>query len=125
MRRLGRGTLAALLALSLAGSVQAQDAQAPAADPRGLVSIQIRAATYGHAGMATDCSVIGVVQRQCEGKLRCVIDVNDSLCPPPAQLPSGLILTLSVQYRCERTGPSVFKAADKPFQLTLACHPPN
>jgi len=90
---------------------------------RGMVAIHIRSADYGHTGALADCSVTKAVRRLCEGKQRCVVDVNDGLCPPPAELPKGLILTLSIRYSCQAVGPAHFGAANKPFRLTIACNP--
>ncbi|HXQ40168.1 MAG TPA: hypothetical protein VN821_02805 [Candidatus Udaeobacter sp.] len=118
---------AGLLVLSgLLGGIDgasAQDAQVvpPAPDLRGAAVIQIRDASYGHTGTLADCTVTEAVKRVCEGRLRCVLDVDDRLCPPPQQIPRGLILTLSVRYRCESAGPTHFQTADKPFQLIIAC----
>ena len=105
-----------------------QSAAPPAAAPvvpaeRGTVAIHIVGADYGHIGVHADCTVTETVRRICEGKLRCVVDVNDRLCPPPGELPRGLIFTLSVHYSCQAVGPAHFGAADKPFQLTIACQP--
>ena len=90
---------------------------------QGTVAIHVRSADYGHTGTLTDCSVTEAVRQVCEGKQRCVVDVNDRLCPPPAELPKGLIFTLSIRYSCQAVGPTHFGAANKPFQLTIRCNP--
>ncbi len=124
MRRLPWALAATLLALAGCDLAMAQQTAA-STEPamRGTVAIHIRAADYGHSGASTDCSVTEAVRQLCEGKQRCVVDVSDRLCPPPAELPKGLILTLSVRYSCQAVGAAHFGAADKPFQLTIACHP--
>jgi len=116
---------AALCAFPAIRLAKAQESALPPAMPaeRGTVAIHIRAADYGHAGALADCSVTEAVRQICEGKQRCVVDVNDRLCPPPGELPKGLIFTLSVRYSCQAVGPAHFEAADKPFQLTIACQP--
>ena len=122
-------TLAVALSALLGGErALGQQSAAPPTVPavpveRGTVAIHIRGADYGHTGAHGDCSVTEAVRRICEGKQRCVVDVNDRLCPPPGELPKGLIFTLFVHYSCRAIGPAHFGAADKPFQLTIACQP--
>ena len=125
MRRLLCALAAAFCAFPAIKLAMAQDSALPPPMPaeRGTVAIHIRAADYGHAGALADCSVTEAVRQICEGKQRCVVDVNDRLCPPPGELPKGLIFTLSVRYSCQAVGPAHFEAADKPFQLTIACQP--
>jgi hypothetical protein len=125
MRRLLWTLAAALSAFLASGLAMGQESAAPPTMPaeRGTVAIHIRAADYGHAGALADCSVTEAVRQICEGKQRCVVDVNDRLCPPPGELPKGLIFTLSIRYSCQAVGPAHFAAADKPFQITIACQP--
>lgn len=120
-------TVALSALLASAGAMGQQSAAPPAAPPapseRGTVAIHIRSADYGHTGVTTECSVTEAVRRICEGKQRCVVDVNDRLCPPPGELPKGLIFTLFVRYSCQAVGSAHFTAVDKPFQLTITCEP--
>ena len=106
-----------------AGSAPAAPTGSATPPERGTVAIHIRSADYGHTGVLTSCSVTEAVREICEGKQRCVVDVNDRLCPPPGELPKGLIFTLSVRYDCQAVGSAHFSAMDKPFQLTIACKP--
>ena len=123
-------TLAVVALLGSEGAM-GQQSTAPSAVPvaptvpaeRGTVAIHIRSADYGHTGVLTVCTVTEAVRQICEGKQRCVVDVNDRLCPPPGELPKGLIYTLFVHYSCQAVGPAHSTAADKPFQLTIACAP--
>lgn len=123
--------LSALLASERAPAQQSAAPATPVSAPtapaapaeRGTVAIHIRAADYAHTGTVTSCSVTAAVRQICEGKQRCVVDVGDQLCPPPGELPKGLIFTLSVRYSCQAIGPARFGAADKPFQLTITCEP--
>jgi hypothetical protein len=62
-----------------------------------------------------------VVKRSCNGLSRCVVDVGDELCVPPNTLPGGLILTLTVEYKCTPLTAGHTIRADKPFQVVIDC----
>jgi len=88
--------------------------------PKSL-SIEIVSALYGHSAMRKSCVVTPVVKRGCNGRSRCVVKVEDELCQPPNVIPAGLILTLTIEYKCAplTTGHTIH--ADKPFQVVIDC----
>lgn len=107
------------LASARADNPPANDKPKPAA-PKSL-AIEVISANYGHSGAHRSCPVTPLVKRSCNGRSRCVVKVEDELCQPPNVLPPGLILTLTVEYKCTplTTGHTI--RADKPFQVVIDC----
>lgn len=88
--------------------------------PKSL-AIEVISANYGHTGALTNCVVTRSVKGACNGLSRCTVDVSDELCAPPSTLPAGLILTLTVEYRCTPLVTARTVHADKPFHVVLNC----
>lgn len=83
--------------------------------------IEVVYAFYGHGGMRSSCVVTPVVKRSCNGRSRCVVNVDDDLCPPPSVLPAGLILTLNVEFKCTPSATVRNIRGDKPFPIVIDC----
>jgi hypothetical protein len=127
----GRYLLAVIVVAAITGATLPASADNPPANPPAVqppkqsapktLSIEIVSAFYGHSTMRTSCEVTPLVKRSCNGRSRCVVKVEDELCPPPKVLPPGLILTLTVDYKCTPlvTGHTI--TADKPFQIVIDC----
>jgi hypothetical protein len=85
------------------------------------LAIEVISASYGHSGAHAGCVVTPAVKRSCNGRSRCVVDVSDELCQSTGQLHAGLILTLTVQYKCTPVVAVRTAHADKPFQVVINC----
>ena len=122
---------AAIVAAAVASAALPAGADNPPANPPAVqppkqsapktLSIEIVSAFYGHSTMRTSCEVTPVVKRSCNGRSRCVVKVQDELCQPPKVLPAGLILTLTVDYKCTPLVKGHTIHADKPFQVVIDC----
>ena len=121
--RLGMILLWLGAALSPASSEDLANPNATAKPPplARSMAINVLAANYGHTGARTSCVVTRTVKASCNGKSRCVLDVDDELCLPPSPVSSELILTLTVQYKCSDAAATRAAHADKPFRLVLDC----
>ncbi len=93
--------------------------------PARSLSIDVVAASYGHSGAYFSCEVTQAIKRRCNGLSRCTVGVDDDLCPPPGIVPGGLILTLTVQYKCSPIVTERTAHADKPFQVVIDCSASN
>ena len=93
----------------------------PAPTPPKSMAIEVISANYGHGGSLTNCVVTPSLKGTCNGRSRCVVDVSDELCAPPNTLPGGLILTLTVEYKCTPLVAARTVHADKPFRIVLNC----
>ena len=89
--------------------------------PPKSLAIEVISANYGHGGSLTNCVVTPSLKGTCNGRSRCVVDVSDELCAPPSTLPGGLILTLTVEYKCTPLEAARTVHADKPFRIVLNC----
>lgn len=92
----------------------------PPAPPKSM-AIEVISANYGHSGSLSNCVVTPSLKGTCNGRSRCVVDVSDELCAPPSTLPGGLILTLTVEYKCTPLAAARMVHADKPFRIVLNC----
>jgi hypothetical protein len=121
--RLGVILLWLIAALSPAnGEDLANPNAVPKAPPLARsMAIEVLSANYGHTGARSSCVVTRTVKSICNGKSRCVLNVEDELCPPPSPIPPELILTLTVQYKCSDAAATRAGHADKPFRLVLDC----
>ncbi len=119
----------AVVAALIAGAIMpagADNAPPPANEkPKPSVArslaIEVISANYGHSGVHTSCVVTPVVKSSCNGRSRCVLAVGDDLCRPPNPLPAGLILTLTVEYKCWPVTTARTTRADKPFRIVIDC----
>lgn len=91
----------------------------------GAVAIDIRSARYGRATGTLNCDATEAVREACEGKLRCRVRIEDSLCRPPQTPPQLLIPQLFVTYRCSTGDVAHFVRDDKPFSLVITCAGPQ
>ncbi len=118
-------TFAALLAAAPPMAALADDSpvgtvtHVPA--PRHAASIEVLGATYGLRRSTLVCPALQTAIRLCQGKAQCAIPAADTDCAAGDKVPSVLIATLSVQYRCfpgdiERT-----MAQERPFVLHISC----
>jgi hypothetical protein len=89
--------------------------------PPKSLAIEVISANYGHSGSLISCVVTRSLKGTCNGRSRCVVDVSDELCAPPSTLPAGLILTLTVEYKCTPLVAAHTVHADKPFRIVLNC----
>ena len=76
---------------------------------------------YGLRRSRQFCPALQAAIRLCQGKAQCAIPAADSDCEPGDTVPSVLIATLSVQYRCfpgdiERT-----MSQERPFVMHISC----
>jgi hypothetical protein len=108
-------------AVAPAGADDPQTSQKPKQSAPKSLSIEVTSATYGHGTMHSSCIVTPMVKRSCNGRSRCVVKVEDELCPPPSTVPAGLILTLTVEYKCTPLATGHTIRADKPFQVVIDC----
>jgi hypothetical protein len=124
--RCGAIGLAAWLSLlggvSLAGAadMQQNNTAAPLPAARSM-AIEIVSANYGHSGAPNSCVVTPSLKRSCNGRSRCLVTVSDRLCPAPGAVPMGLVVTLSVQYKCTPGVMVRAVTADRPFQVIIDC----
>jgi hypothetical protein len=93
----------------------------PPPPPPKSLAIEVISASYGHGGSLSNCVVTPSLKATCNGRSRCVVDVSDELCAPPSTLPGGLILTLTVEYKCTPLVAARTVHADKPFRIVLNC----
>lgn len=89
--------------------------------PARSLSIDVVSANYGHSGAFSSCVVTPAIKQRCNGLSRCTVGVDDDLCPPPGIVPGGLILTLTVQYKCSPIVTERTAHADKPFRVVIDC----
>jgi hypothetical protein len=85
------------------------------------MAIEVISANYGHSGTFNNCVVTPSVKRSCNGRNRCSVKVADQLCEPPNALPTELIMTLTVVYKCMPDVIVHIAKADKPFRLVVDC----
>jgi hypothetical protein len=70
------------------------------------------------------CHPIKAIKELCDGKSRCGIEINDRLCDAASPLngsQSGLIVSLSVSYRCGLGERLRIAKTEQPFRLILRC----
>jgi len=104
------------------GNIDQNGAVLPAPAPSAKsMSIRVISAYYGHSSSAGSCVVTQSLEGICNGRSRCIVTVGDQLCRPPNTLPTELILTLTVQYKCTPIVAARTAKADKPFQLVIDC----
>ena len=116
--------LAALLAVApllpaVAGDPAAVITRAP--PPKHAASIQMIGATYGLRRTTLICPALPTAIRLCQGKAECAIPAADSVCQPGDKVPSVLIATLSVQYRCFPGDVDRTMSGERPFVLHISC----
>ncbi len=83
-------------------------------------SIDIKDATYGALRTTDVCEALEAVKHECQGKIRCSIQVTDQVCLPQRP-PSVLIPTLSIRYHCFQDDKDRVASAEKPFRLEISC----
>ena len=117
--------VAALLAAATPMAAVADD-RPPAvvthpAPPKHAASIQITGATYGLRRSMLVCPALQTATRLCQGKAQCAIPADDSDCKPGDKVPSVLIATLSVQYRCFPGDMDRTISQERPFVMHISC----
>ncbi len=103
-------------------SPNGQDSSDETADPDQYHQhlIDIVSASYGNANGFSLCSAHDAVKRRCQGRQRCSIPINDSLCLA-AEVQPVLIPSLIVRYRCYQSQKPLQVSAARPFSLTISC----
>jgi hypothetical protein len=81
--------------------------------------IDIVKAYYGP--LRRPCDVLESVRQKCQGKIRCSVRVEDSLCPGGLDTGTQLTTTLGVNYLCTSGGKTSYVKANNPFTLTISC----
>jgi hypothetical protein len=142
-----RGLALASLALAVFLSPTAADAQPPSAtggttgialppgavhgragknsDQAGARAIEILSALYGRSHTKQSCDAAEAVRERCQGKLRCRVRVDGSLCGPPQTPPRLLIPSLVVIYQCSPSGLLHDVRGDSPFAVLISCSGPE
>ena len=89
--------------------------------PKHAASIQMIGATYGLRRSTLVCPALQTAIRLCQGKAQCAIPAADTDCAPGDKVPSVLIATLSVQYRCFPGDIDRTMSQERPFVLHISC----
>ena len=115
---------AALAAVLLPISVQAEPSDSGAkrkAAYRETPAIDIIEATYGPIGFSGNCDVVNKVRVVCAGHISCEVPIDQRLCPTPAIPLPGIIMALSVSYKCTAKSAVRRQRAEAPLSLDLRC----
>lgn len=83
--------------------------------------IHIDTGTYGGSLLGTFCDASARLRQQCDGRMRCSIQVQDTLCPSENRPTALLIPKLVVRYHCGDRDHPRHRQAEAPDTLRLAC----
>ncbi len=87
----------------------------------GIKSISIVDAIYGRRQELNMCSALTAVTKLCQGKIRCTVQPDVSLCKK-GQAISLLIPVLEISYRCAPTDPILIAHSEPPFSTIVSCN---